>query len=368
MPMGISGLSGFQSFGGLWKSGGAFTGNMFQNMAQERMQGNRSGQDDRWQHDDCRQGDSHWGDENNSQSESSSGSIPSSDSPSGSTSEPEALADLISKLKSLLESMSGSSPSPSPAPESNSSSGPVSPSPSSPSDPVSPSSNSISGSNSTPNSDTTPGAAVSGEVGANLQQQQIGDCVGISALKSFSTTPEGESILKSSVSKNADGSYDVRFKGDPGQVYNIKAQDLSQYAKGDPAASAILAATYQHFGIDPQTGSLPTDKMMELLAGNQGSHQKWVSDSASQVENELKQLAPHIGKDTAVVFGGAPGSDGQLVRGNDHAFCLTGVNEANQTISYTDPWNDNQQHTMSINDFINDTVGTGADIEEETLS
>ena len=192
--------------------------------------------------------------------------------------------------------------------------------------------------------------------------------MGISSLKAFSTTPAGEATLKSTVSKNADGSYDVRFKGDPGQSYNIKSQDLSQYAKGDPESSAILAAAYQHFGTDPKTGSLPTDKMMELLTGSQGSHQKQVSSSNSQVDDELRQIAPHLGKDEAVVFGGAPGSDGQLVRGNDHAFTLTGVDEANQTVSYTDPWNTDTQRTMSIKDFEANTVGTGADIEQEKLA
>ena len=215
-----------------------------------------------------------------------------------------------------------------------------------------------------------PGPLYPEPVGLNLHQRAEGDCVGISALKAFSTTQMGEAILRRAVAADPNGGYVVNLPGAPSRVFHVPAQALGQYGVGDPAAAAIVGALFQYFGLDPHHASLPTNKVMELLAGDLGRHARLADASASpqQIEDFLMRRAPVVGVDVAMVFGGKPGRGadgvrGAWTRGDGHAFAILRIDPASRTVFYTNPWNEGVVHGIAISELASQASGASADFE-----
>ena len=202
-------------------------------------------------------------------------------------------------------------------------------------------------------------------VGLSLHQKGEGDCVGISALKAFSTTHAGETILRRAVSRDPAGGFAVNLPGAPSRVFHLRDGDLDQYGIGDPAGAAIIGALFQYFGLDPHHAALPTNKVMELLAGNLGRHARLADakSSAADIERFLLGNAPMVGAKVAMVFGGKPAHGGDWSRGDGHAFAVLRIDAASRTVFYTNPWNEGKVHTIAISDLAAQASGTSADFE-----
>lgn len=211
------------------------------------------------------------------------------------------------------------------------------------------------------------GAAIAQTIGTRLNQTSEGDCVGISVVRAFANTRTGAAILRKGVTGNADGSFNVSLAGDPATVYHLAAGDLDQYGKGDPPAAAVVGAMFQYFHLDPAKGALPTNKVMELLAGHYGDHQRLADaeNTPQSITDFLLSNASDVGSRAAIVFGGKPARNGDWSKGDGHAFAIIQINPATGMLSYTNPWNESVQvRTMSISDLAHQAAGTSADFEK----
>lgn len=214
------------------------------------------------------------------------------------------------------------------------------------------------------------GNPITQPIGTHLNQTSEGDCVGISVVKAFSTTQAGARILQRGVTLNTDGSYNVSLPGAPSTVFHLPAGDLDQYGKGDAPAAAVVGAMFQYFHLDPAKGSLPTNKVMELLAGHYGDHQR-LADAHSSTEDITRFLlsqASAVGSHAAIVFGGKPARNGDWSKGDGHAFAIIHIDPASGLLSYTNPWNEGVQiRTIAISELAAQAAGTSADFEMVTF-
>jgi hypothetical protein len=214
------------------------------------------------------------------------------------------------------------------------------------------------------------GNPITQPIGTHLNQTSEGDCVGISVVKAFSTTQAGARILQRGVTLNTDGSYNVSLPGAPSTVFHLPAGDLDQYGKGDAPAAAVVGAMFQYFHLDPAKGSLPTNKVMELLAGHYGDHQR-LADAHSSPEDITRFLLSHasaVGSHAAIVFGGKPARSGDWSKGDGHAFAIIHIDPASGLLSYTNPWNEGVQvRTLAISELAAQAAGTSADFEMVTF-
>jgi len=214
-----------------------------------------------------------------------------------------------------------------------------------------------------------PGSPIANPIGTHLNQRSEGDCVGISVVKAFSNTQRGAAILHQAVTQNSDGSYNVSLPGDPSSVYRLNPGELDQFGRGDPGAAAVVGAMFQYFHKDPKQGALPTNKVMELLAGHAGEHDR-LADAHStpgQITAYLLQHADGVGSRYAMVFGGKPARNGDWSQGDGHAFAIIRIDIANMTLTYTNPWNEATTRTIAINDLARQAAGTSADFETVTF-
>ena len=214
------------------------------------------------------------------------------------------------------------------------------------------------------------GNPITQPIGTHLNQTSEGDCVGISVVKAFSNTQAGAQILQRGVTLNADGSFNVSLPGAPSTVFHLQAADLDQYGKGDAPAAAVVGAMFQYFHLDPAKGSLPTNKVMELLAGQYGDHQR-LADAHSSPQDITQFLLSHasvVGSRAAIVFGGKPARNGDWSKGDGHAFAIIHIDAASGLLSYTNPWNEGVQvRTIAISDLAAQAAGTSADFEMVTF-
>ena len=214
------------------------------------------------------------------------------------------------------------------------------------------------------------GNPITQPIGTHLNQTSEGDCVGISVVKAFSNTQAGAQILQRGVTLNADGSFNVSLPGAPSTVFHLQAADLGQYGKGDAPAAAVVGAMFQYFHLDPAKGSLPTNKVMELLAGQYGDHQR-LADAHSSPQDITQFLLSHasvVGSGAAIVFGGKPARNGDWSKGDGHAFAIIHIDAASGLLSYTNPWNEGVQvRTIAISDLAAQAAGTSADFEMVTF-
>jgi hypothetical protein len=208
-------------------------------------------------------------------------------------------------------------------------------------------------------------------VGTHLDQSSEGDCVGISVVKAFSNTQTGAAILRHVVTQSADGAiYHVTLPGAPTSVYDVRASELDQYGKHDPAAAAIVGAMFRYFRLDPAKESLPTNKAMELLAGQLGDHARLADHESSpaRITRFLAAQASGINSGrVAMVFGGKPGRNGEWTKGDGHAFAVIRIDPASNTLTYTNPWNEETTRTIAIADLAQQAAGTSADFELVTF-
>jgi hypothetical protein len=213
------------------------------------------------------------------------------------------------------------------------------------------------------------GSPIPGPIGTHLNQSNEGDCVGISVVKAFSNTPTGAAILRQVVSGNADGSYNVRLTADPSTTYHLGPNELDQYGKGDPAAAAVVGAMFRYFYLDPQKGALPTNKVMELLAGHLGDHARLADaeTTAQGITDFLMRNADGVGSHVAMVFGGKPGRNGDWSKGDGHAFAVIHIDVSSGMLTYTNPWNEATPRTIGIVDLARQAAGTSADFETVTF-
>ncbi|WP_368670156.1 hypothetical protein [Pseudomonas gingeri] len=219
------------------------------------------------------------------------------------------------------------------------------------------------------NPGTLQGTPIPGPVGTHLNQTSEGDCVGISVIKAFSNTRVGEAILHKTVTGNPDGSFTISLPGDPTTVYHLSGSDLDQYGTGDPSAAALVGAMFQYFHMDPKKGALPTNKVMELLAGHFGEHQRLADrdTSAQGIVDFLTRHAADVGSRTAMVFGGKPSRGGDWTQGDGHAFAVIRIDPAAGLVTYTNPWNEGTTRTLAIAELARQAAGTSADFETITF-
>jgi hypothetical protein len=214
-----------------------------------------------------------------------------------------------------------------------------------------------------------PGSQITSPIGTHLNQSSEGDCVGISVVKAFSNTQTGAAILRRAVTLTSDGSYNVSLPGDPATVYRLNPGELDQFGKGDPGAAAVVGAMFQYFHKDPKQGALPTNKVMELLAGHAGDHDRLadVHSTPDQITGYLLQHADGAGSRYAMVFGGKPARNGDWSKGDGHAFAIIRIDKANMMLTYTNPWNEASTRTIAIRDLASQAAGTSADFETVTF-
>ncbi|MGO4726482.1 MULTISPECIES: hypothetical protein [unclassified Inquilinus] len=213
------------------------------------------------------------------------------------------------------------------------------------------------------------GDPIPGAIGIALNQTGEGDCVGISVIKAFSDTPAGTAILHKAVTANADGSFNISFPGDATTVYHLGPDDLDQFGKGDPAAAALVGAMFRYFHRDPSQGALPTNKVMELLAGTLGDHARRADAEMTpqEITDFLAGNADNVGRGVAMVFGGKPGRNGEWTKGDGHAFAVIRIDPAAGMLTYTNPWNEATTRTIAIADLARQAAGTSADFETVTF-
>lgn len=213
------------------------------------------------------------------------------------------------------------------------------------------------------------GAPIADAIGTHLNQTSEGDCVGISVVKAFSNTEIGAAILRRAVTANPDGSYNVNLPGDPSTIYHVDGHELEQYGKGDPPAAAVVGAMFRYFHLTPKTSSLPTNKVMELLAGGSGDHAR-LADSettAQGITDFLIRNADGVGSRVAMVFGGKTGRNGEWTKGDGHAFAVMHIDPSTGILTYTNPWNEVVPRTIAIADLARQAEGTSADFETVTF-
>lgn len=175
--------------------------------------------------------------------------------------------------------------------------------------------------------------------------------------------------MRRAVTANPDGSYNVNLPGDPLTIYHIAEHELEQYGKGDPPAAAVVGAMFLYFHLNPKTASLPTNKVMELLAGGSGDHAR-LADSettAQGITEFLIRNSDRVGSRVAMVFGGKPGRNGEWTKGDGHAFAVIHIDPSTGILTYTNPWNEVVPRTIAIADLARQAEGTSADFETVTF-
>jgi hypothetical protein len=141
--------------------------------------------------------------------------------------------------------------------------------------------------------------------------------------------------------------------------------ELDQFGKGDPGAAAVVGAMFQYFHKDPKQGALPTNEVMELLAGHAGGHDR-LADAHSTpkvITDYLLQHADGVGSRYAMVFGGKPARNGDWSKGDGHAFAIIRIDRSNMMLTYTNPWNEATTRNIPIEDLARQAAGTPADFE-----
>lgn len=126
---------------------------------------------------------------------------------------------------------------------------------------------------------------------------------------------------------------------------------------------------FRYFHRDPKQGALPTNKVMELLAGTLGDHARRADAEMTpqEITEFLARNADNVGRGVAMVFGGKPGRNGEWTKGDGHAFAVIRIDPAAGMLTYTNPWNEATTRTIAIADLARQAAGTSADFETVTF-
>lgn len=192
------------------------------------------------------------------------------------------------------------------------------------------------------------------EIDVISAQSKEGNCFMLASAKAVSTTDEGKEIIKNSIKTYDNGTYGVTFAGDKDkQEYVVKPD--TKFGGGDGEMLALNAAADQfykeHGRPDGITKGGKEVEATELLTGAK-MQTMGTGSSPQQIEAKLRELAPGIGKDQAVTLTGHVGKDGNMSwDGSGHAASISDINVKTGMVTYKNPWDTSQDHTVKIQDL-----------------
>ncbi len=185
-----------------------------------------------------------------------------------------------------------------------------------------------------------------------FSQGALGDCWVVASVNAIANDANGKEIIKNSITNNPDGTYSVQFKGAPDKVYTVTQEMLknNKNSSGDLETAILEEAARQYYsetqnGRDIGKGGRLTE-MTGLLTGQTTTRISSAEELRSLVEKDQDGLS--------LVFGSKPGKDGTAETSAwGHAYTVTSIDYATNTVYYTNPWDSGRVRTMSIETLLN---------------
>ncbi len=182
-------------------------------------------------------------------------------------------------------------------------------------------------------------------------QGSLGDCWILAGINAVANDADGKEIIKNSITKNPDGTYSVRFKGAPDKVYTVTQEMLNNNinSSGDLETAVLEEAARQHYaetqgGRDINNPGWPREAF-QLLTGQRSTPITSAEQLRYLVENDKDGLT--------ISFTATPGLDGSAAgNGTEHAYTVTSIDYATNTVYYTNPWDSGNVRTMSIDELL----------------
>ncbi len=190
---------------------------------------------------------------------------------------------------------------------------------------------------------------------SDFKQGQTGDCGVLSAIMSTANDKDGKAILDKSLTRNQDGSYDVRFAGAPNEVFHVSAQELgnTKLSNGDAKVKALEIAfkKYQeaHGKKFEGTGGA---EAIKLLTGKTTTNLKDTTHNPGQLKQALLGLARKDGDGLSLEIGASKLNGEDF--GGMHAISITNIDPDTGTVSYKNPWHAGKTETMSLDQLVSD--------------
>ncbi len=120
-----------------------------------------------------------------------------------------------------------------------------------------------------------------GEIG-KFMQGEVGDCSLLANIQAISEKPAGKKIIKETIKRLPDGNFEVRFKGEPDEVYSVSKEEFfreenKKLSKGDDDVKIIEIAVRKYLKEKYPERANKKDKdildggfdSLRLLVGNQ---------------------------------------------------------------------------------------------------
>lgn len=202
-----------------------------------------------------------------------------------------------------------------------------------------------------------------------VKQRSLGNCCFLSTLNALSVTEQGRENLDKMITKGENGTYYIVFPLSPDEVYEITPQELEQdsmKSEGDPVMQAFELAAKKYSAKHPEWLNRDPKSTDDPLAGIGvkdtaklfGAREELTfKDGEPDLANKLRAYAEEHGPDVSMVFGSSVGQDGEMFTGQGegagmHAYAITNIDVANNTITYENPWDMGKTYTISIDEFV----------------
>ena len=198
----------------------------------------------------------------------------------------------------------------------------------------------------------------------HFEQGTIGDCWVLSGILAVTDTPEGKQLIKDTITDNGDGTYSVKFAGDPsGKTYTVTADDLNNSNSAGDIDVAILeeaARQYYEENDDRDINDGGNKEFIELLTGldvNKGYASSNPSETKEMIIDQGKKHDGYEDGNIIMMFASDTWmtSDGQIHdigdNGSGHMLAITDIDEDANTISYVNPWDSTEVITQDLDEF-----------------
>lgn len=207
-----------------------------------------------------------------------------------------------------------------------------------------------------------------------FRQVQDGACWIYAAINAANNDANGKALIKEMIKSTPDGNFSVTFPGDPDQKPYIVSRDrLGNEATGDIDALILQEAFRQHYSNQLPIGGAQTeslgrnindggsaDEALNLLLGRHSSNVISLDPSIDKgvpniavAKEQLAQLLNNDKDGITITFSGRSTPNGTVdFSQSGHAFNVTNIDMATNTVTYMNPFFGNQKFTVNVDEFL----------------
>ncbi len=210
-------------------------------------------------------------------------------------------------------------------------------------------------------------SAATGPIGASEEGAQANDCGFLGAISALQSKGQGAQVA-SLVHSDGSGGYSVTFPGDPNhKTYNVSQQQLGNgsnplFSSGDTTTRVLEVAANQwsedhgHMALSDKVNS---SNAMTLLTGDttkavygSASTPGFTSGFQSAVASG-KPVTVSINANALPSVMNIAGTNTINPNGGSHCVSVIGIDKANNTIQFNNPWDSGQTCSMPLDKFQN---------------